>query len=57
MLESVVANVLQDAFNNGIIAEDDNGKASYTVNFARRTDTKASDREKDSIWKVNLHLI
>ena len=46
MLESVVANVLQDAFNNGIIAEDDNGKASYTVNFARRADTKASDREK-----------
>ena len=46
LLESIVANVLQDAFNNGIIAEDDNGKASYTVNFARRTDTKASDREK-----------
>lgn len=46
MLESVVANVLQEAFNNGIIAEDDNGKASYTVNFARRADTKASDREK-----------
>lgn len=45
LLESTVVNVLQDAYNNGIIAVNDNGEPSYTVNFARRSETKASDRE------------
>ncbi|MCD8091033.1 MAG: DUF3383 domain-containing protein [Clostridiales bacterium] len=45
LLESVVVNVLQNAYNNGLIAEDDNGDAGYTVNFAKRSETDASDRE------------
>lgn len=46
LLENIVVNILQDAYNNGIIAEDDDGNASYTVNFAKRSETEASDREK-----------
>lgn len=46
LLESIVVNILQDAYNNGIIAEDDDGQPSFTVNFAKRSETKASDREK-----------
>ena len=46
LLESTCVNVLQDAFVNGIIAEDDNGDGAYTVNFKARSETKASDREK-----------
>ena len=46
LLENTVVNVLQDAYNNGMIAEDDDGNPSYSVNFAGRSDTKASDREK-----------
>lgn len=46
LLESVVVNVLQDAYNNGMIAEAENGTPLYTVNFAPRSATKASDREK-----------
>lgn len=46
LLESICVNVLQDAFENGIIAEDDNSDGAYTVNFKQRSETKASDREK-----------
>lgn len=46
LLESVCVNVLQTAFANGIIAEDDNGDGAYTVVFKPRSETKASDREK-----------
>lgn len=44
LLENTVVNVLQDAYNNGMIAEDDSGNPSYTVTFARRSETKESDR-------------
>lgn len=46
LLESIVVNTLQDAYNNGMIAEDDDGQPVFTVNFAKRSETKASDREK-----------
>lgn len=46
LLESVVVNILQEAYNNGMIAENEDGTAAYTVNFAKRSETKASDREK-----------
>lgn len=46
MLESIVVNVLLDAYNNGMIAESDDGTPAFTVNFAKRSETKASDREK-----------
>lgn len=46
LLENTVANILQDAYNNGMIAEDDDGQPLFTVNFAKRSETKASDREK-----------
>lgn len=45
LLENVVVNILQDAYNNGMIATDDDGNPSYTVDFAPRSETKASDRE------------
>lgn len=45
LLENVVVNILQDAYNNGMIATDDDGNAAYTVDFAPRSATKASDRE------------
>ncbi len=45
-LESVVTNVLQDAFNNGIIASDeDNVTPLYTVNFKTRAEMSATDRK------------
>lgn len=44
MLESVAVNVLRDAYNKGIIATNDDGSAAYTVSYAKRADTEASDR-------------
>lgn len=44
MLESVAVNVMQDAYNNGIIAATENGSADYTVSYAAREDTEATDR-------------
>jgi hypothetical protein len=46
VLESVVVNILKDAYNNGMIATDDDGTPAFTVNFAKRSETSASDREK-----------
>lgn len=46
MLESGVVGVLKTGYNNGMIAESEDGGGAYTVNFARRSETKASDREK-----------
>lgn len=45
LLENIVVNILQEAFNNGMIATDDNGNPAYSVNFAPRSETKAEDRE------------
>ena len=44
MLESVVVDVLKDAYNNGMIAESEDGGGSYSVSFAKRSETSASDR-------------
>lgn len=44
ILESVCVNVMKDAYNNGIIATGDDGTPMYTVNYAKREDTDASDR-------------
>ena len=44
MLEAVAVEVLKDAYNNGIIAEE-NGKPAYTINYALREDTTESDRK------------
>ena len=45
ILSSVVTDVLNDAYNNGMINTNDSGLPDYTVNFAKRSETKASDRE------------
>lgn len=44
MLESVAVNVMQDAYNKGIIATTADGGADYTVSYASREDTEATDR-------------
>lgn len=44
MLESVVAGVLQDAYNNGMIATDKDGNPDYSVEYALREDTSEADR-------------
>lgn len=46
MLESGVVDVLKEAYDNGMIAESEDGGGAYSVNFAKRSETKASDREK-----------
>ena len=44
LLESVVVDVLQGAFNNGIIATTADGSPDFTVNFALREDTTEEQR-------------
>lgn len=44
MLESVAVNVLQTAYNNGMIAESENGGADYSVNYGMRESTSTEDR-------------
>ena len=44
ILESVAVNVMRDAYNKGIIATNADGSAAYTVDYAKREDTEASDR-------------
>ncbi len=44
MLESAAVNVLQTAYNNGMIAESENGGADYSVNYGMRESTSTEDR-------------
>lgn len=46
LLESGVVDVLKTGYENKMIAQSEDGGGAYTVNFARRSETKASDREK-----------
>lgn len=45
MLESVAVNVLQSAYNNGMIAEAEDGGADYTVSYGMRDSTGEDDRQ------------
>ena len=45
LLENVCVNVLQDAYNNNIIATNAEGTADYAVQFEPRENTKAEDRK------------
>lgn len=44
ILESVAVSVLKDAYNNGIIATNEDGTPAYTVNYAMRENTSEEDR-------------
>lgn len=44
MLESVAVDVLQDAYNNGMIATKEDGTPDYFVSYALRADTTEEDR-------------
>ena len=44
MLESVAINVLQGAFNNGMIAVKEDGTPNYSVSYAKREDTTEENR-------------
>lgn len=46
MLESVAVDVLQGAYNNGMIANNADGSPAYSVSYALREDTTAEDRAK-----------
>lgn len=43
-LESVCVDVLKDAYNNGMIAVDDDGAPDYSVDYAPRSETSGGDR-------------
>lgn len=44
LLETVAVDVLQTAYNNGMIVTNTDGTPGYTVSYALREDTKATDR-------------
>lgn len=44
MLENVCVGVLKEAFDNGIIAVDDDGQPDYSTNYKPRSETNGSDR-------------
>lgn len=44
LLESVAVDVLQAAYNNGMIITNEDGTPGYTVSYALREDTAATDR-------------
>lgn len=44
LLESVAVDVLQTAYNNGMIAVDEEGNAQYSVSYALREDTTEENR-------------
>lgn len=44
MLESTTINVLKDAYNKGIISNNEEGLPDYSTNFATRAETEESDR-------------
>lgn len=43
-IESIVVNVLKSAYNNGIIANDENGVPDYSTKFKSRNEVDAGDR-------------
>lgn len=45
MLESVAVNVLQTAYNNGMIAQSEDGGANYSVDYGLRESTDEDDRQ------------
>lgn len=44
LLQSICEDVLKDAYNNGIIASNDDGTPAYTVNYALREDCSSADK-------------
>ncbi len=44
ILESVAVNVMRDAYNNGIIATNEDGTSAYTVSYAKRENVAEADK-------------
>lgn len=57
-LEGVVTNVLAEAFQMGIIAQDEDGSPMYSTNFATRAETSEGDRAKRTYngGRFSFHL-
>ena len=48
MLETATISALTDAYNNGMIADNDDGTPAYSTKFALRSETTETDRaERD----------
>lgn len=43
MLETVTNNVLQECYNNGMIADNEDGSPAFSVNFTKRENTNETD--------------
>lgn len=56
MLESVAVDVLQDAYNQGMIAIDADGNPDYGIAYALREDTKEADRSNRLYLGGNFHF-
>ncbi|GAK01507.1 DUF3383 family protein [Geomicrobium sp. JCM 19055] len=54
MIRAAVESVLKSAFNNGIIAEDENGEPLYNISTPDRSDVPQEDRAKRTLPDVNF---
>lgn len=57
MLESVAKDVLQGAYNNGMIITNDDGTPGYSVSYALREDTQDTDRANRRYLGGNFSFI
>lgn len=57
MLESVAVNVLKTAYNNGMIADNEDGSPAYSVSFGLREDANAEDVKTRRYIEGNFNFV
>ena len=55
-VESVIRKRLKNAFNNGIIAEDEEGEAMFSVNVPKRADIPTNDRANRVLPDIEFEM-